>query len=114
MKGHDFDSLKPGDTVVVVSGYGRKERLGKVERLTKTQIVVKNCAYKFKRRNGYAVGTFTFDRWHIYIPTDEEAKTLRKSIEHKKKLDMLKEQVEKLKPEDVDIITLDELLARLP
>jgi len=52
--------LKPGDEVIVSSsGHIRKDYIARIERLTKTQIVLDN-GIRYRRKNGIMVGS---DRW---------------------------------------------------
>lgn len=107
---YNFESLKPGDRVVVVSGYGRVRTLSTIERMTKTQIVVKNCPYKFRRESGTAIhGGVRFDSWSLRIPSKEEIV----EIIYAKRLHAFKAAVEKLKPGDLSRETLDQLMGLL-
>lgn len=61
--------LKEGDTVAVRDGYVYCDfTLRQVERLTPTQVVVKDDYYKYRKRDGTGIGT---DRRCLVEPTQE-------------------------------------------
>lgn len=69
--------LKPGDRVLVGVGYG-KFRVDYVERLTKTQIVLKNSVNKFRRKDGHRVGDTGWARAYLAEPTPDKVNAIRR------------------------------------
>lgn len=75
-------SLKEGDMVA----YGSRDmNIGRVKRLTPTLIIVQtqgNSESRFKRKDGYAIGSSTWDTTHLEELTEE----IRHSIQRRKML----------------------------
>jgi hypothetical protein len=69
-------SLKVGDTVIVESGWGRG-RLGKVERITGTQVIVNDTRYR--KKDGGMVGAHGYSRENIYEGTAERVAVVRQA-----------------------------------
>ena len=77
----ELKDLVAGDDVLVLSRYYR--RIAKVDKVTKTQIVVNNA--RFRRDSGWQCGS---DRWNIRrisVPTEKEIsdvkeESLRKTL----------------------------------
>ena len=72
--------LVVGDDVLVISRYYR--RIAKVDKVTKTQIIVNNA--RFKRDSGWQCGS---DRWNvrqISVPTEKEISDIKKEDFRKK------------------------------
>lgn len=62
--------IKAGDKVIIYPTWGDKH-VGEVERVTKTQIIVKKEG-KFRKSDGSAVGNDKWDRTFIQATTQEE------------------------------------------
>lgn len=79
----ELKDLKAGDDVVVVGTFHR--RIAKVNKVTKTQIIIDNA--RFRRDSGWQCGS---DRWNvrrISVPTEKEIsdvkeENLRKILIH--------------------------------
>ena len=66
-----FENLKAGDEVVVPStGWSNEEYIRKVDRITKTQIVIGDS--KFRITNGYEVGASGYHNRIIRIPSEKD------------------------------------------
>lgn len=64
----ELKDLVVGDDVLVTGNYHR--RIAKVDKVTKTQIVVNNV--RFRRDSGWQCGCDCWDRKSISIPTEKE------------------------------------------
>ena len=64
----ELKDLVAGDDVLVIGMYRR--RIAKVDKVTKTQIVVNNA--RFRRDSGWQCGSDNWDRKSISIPTEKE------------------------------------------
>lgn len=64
----ELKDLKAGDEVLV-TGISHR-RIAKVDKVTKTQIVVNNA--RFRRNSGYQCGGDSWNRKIIFIPTEKE------------------------------------------
>lgn len=71
-----LNKLKVGDTVIVSAGW-QGDRLGKVERVTATQIVVGGSRYR--KVNGNIVGAQGYSREGLYEATPHRVATVRKA-----------------------------------
>lgn len=77
-----LEELQVGDVVFVSSTWHK--RLSKVERVTKTQIIVDNS--KYRRDNGWQIGS---DRWntsYLHVPTEQQIAEIREEAYRKKLL----------------------------
>ena len=72
----DLSSLKAGDKVLVNTGYGRVNSIRVVERITKTQIILKDFWCRVNK-NGRAIGRHGYDVPHIYIPEQKDIDEIR-------------------------------------
>jgi hypothetical protein len=70
-------TLKAGDEVHVSESMTKDDSIRKVDRTTKTQIVIGNS--KFRRSNGFPVGSDTWIRRHIEKPTAESRKRIKRA-----------------------------------
>ena len=64
----ELKDLVAGDEVLVIGTFNR--RIAKVDKVTKTQIIVNNA--RFRRNSGWQCGS---DRWNvtrISVPTEKE------------------------------------------
>ena len=52
---NDFKSLEVGDQVIVRRSHNH-DTISTIERLTKTQIILKNSGRKYKRKTGSLIG----------------------------------------------------------
>jgi len=68
-----LENLKVGDTVIVS---GRNELVCTIERMTKTQIVLKDNFTKFNRKTGRSVGNDSWSTSYIFEPTEKEIKRI--------------------------------------
>lgn len=69
----ELKDLVEGDEVLVTSMYYR--RIAKVDKVTKTQIVVDNARYR--RNSGLQCGDDIWDRKSISVPTEEEISDIK-------------------------------------
>lgn len=69
----ELKDLVVGDEVLVISRYYR--RIAKVDKVTKTQIVVNNA--RFRRNSGYQCGGDSWNRKIISIPTEKEISDIK-------------------------------------
>lgn len=72
----ELKDLVEGDEVLVTGMYHR--HIAKVDKVTKTQIIVNNA--RFKRDSGWQCGS---DRWNvrqISVPTEKEISDIKKRI----------------------------------
>ncbi len=69
--------LKPGDKVIESGcGYGLHDMVGKVERLTKTQVILENGS-RYRRKDGVLVGNNNYYRSRLRQYTEEAANKIR-------------------------------------
>lgn len=64
----ELKDLVAGDEVLVTGIYHR--RIAKVDRVTKTQIIVDNT--RFRRDSGWQYGGDSWSRKSIFVPTEKE------------------------------------------
>ena len=76
----ELKDLVEGDEVLVTSMYYR--RIAKVDKVTKTQIVVDNARYR--RNSGLQCGDDIWDRKIIYVPTEKEISDVKEENFRKK------------------------------
>lgn len=69
----ELKDLVAGDDVLVIGMYRR--RIAKVDKVTKTQIVVNNA--RFRRNSGLQCGDDIWDRKSISVPTEEEISDIK-------------------------------------
>lgn len=70
-----FNDIKVGDKVVVESGFSNKHVLKKVDRVTKTQVIVGST--KFRKDNGREISNHSsWYRDYIHYPTEEMMKNI--------------------------------------
>jgi hypothetical protein len=65
MLGEDFSTLTEGSKVVICGGYGTDYQIVKIDRLTKTQVVIGNS--KFRRDSGNEIGVDGYSRRSISV-----------------------------------------------
>lgn len=70
----ELKDLVAGDDVIVSGMYNR--RIAKVDKVTKTQIVVNNA--RFRRDSGWQCGSNSWDRKSISVPTEKEISDIKK------------------------------------
>ena len=70
-----LENVHAGDSVVLLSNYGRNRRVVGVNRETRTMLVV--GAARFQRHTGHAVGGSTFNRPSIRVPREGEVAEIR-------------------------------------
>jgi hypothetical protein len=68
-------NLKPGDRVIVSGRFASDDMLKIVDRITKTQIIIGGV--KFRRDNGYRIGTYQWNMVHLSPVTDEKLYRIR-------------------------------------
>lgn len=76
----DLKDLVIGDDVLVKGMHYK--RIAKVDKVTKTQIVVDNA--RFKRDSGWQCGSDIWDRKSISVPTEKEISDVKEEIFRKK------------------------------
>lgn len=97
-------NIKAGDTVILESGgYYGGASVEKVERLTKTQIVLKSGG-KFRRDSGNMVGGDAWSRSQIREPTEDGLNAIRKAV--------LVRKLKAFKWDELDLQTLRDIYAR--
>jgi bifunctional DNA-binding transcriptional regulator/antitoxin component of YhaV-PrlF toxin-antitoxin module len=70
--------LKPGDQVIVTSsGYAQGDYIDIVERITKTQIILKKYMNKFRRESGLLIKGDIWNRKRLEQATCEKIKTIK-------------------------------------
>lgn len=69
----ELKDLVAGDDVIVSGMYNR--RIAKVDKVTKTQIVVNNA--RFRRDSGWQCGSNSWDRKSISVPTEKEISDIK-------------------------------------
>src|SRR5512146_1346394 len=75
----DFSDAKVGDEVITRSAYSDRYRRAKIERVTKTMVVVNDTRYR--RSNGMQTGTDSWYFGYIYHVTPETEAWLTKQAE---------------------------------
>lgn len=74
----NFEDLQVGDKVIVQGGgYQNYQAVSKIDRLTKTQIVLKDGS-KYGRKHGHRVGTSDWRSPHLIMYTEERAAEIRR------------------------------------
>lgn len=93
-----LENLQPGDEVVCFQSYDRVPQFRKVDRVTKTQVIVGDTRYS--KRNGFMVGGDTWCRTFITQPNEQHR---FEAAKHRlaKRLRKLAEQVPAMEKEDV-------------
>lgn len=84
-----LSNLKPGDQVIVEERSNISIR--KVERLTKTQIVLEGTTTKFRRDSGRQVSGDTWHMQYLYEATPERVAEIRESNKRKRLISQLKD-----------------------
>ena len=69
----ELKDLVAGDEVLVTGIYHR--RIAKVDRVTKTQIIVDNT--RFRRDSGWQYGGDSWSRKSIFVPTEKEISEIK-------------------------------------
>jgi hypothetical protein len=84
----ELENIKVGDVVLLTGfGFGRdKSNAGRVDRLTKTMIIVKvrESEYRFNRSSGYQVGKDSWTSLTLDIATPEKLDAVKRSQRHDK------------------------------
>lgn len=85
-----LSSLEPGDPVIVNHGFAyASKKVDRVVRLTKTQVVLKKSSFKYKRRDGNAIGGGSYAGGYIseadpakikQVEDDNKTKTMKGEI----------------------------------
>ncbi|MCW4099029.1 hypothetical protein ONT15_06370 [Prevotella copri] len=94
----ELKDLKAGDDVLVTGGSYR--RITKIDKVTKTQIVVNNA--RFRRDSGWQCGS---DRWNvrrISVPTEKEISDIEEE-------DLCKALIYVISSSDFERLSTDEL-----
>lgn len=76
----ELKDLVEGDEVLVTGMYYR--RIAKVDKVTKTQIVVDNA--RFKRDSGWQCGSGIWNRRRVSVPTEKEISDIKEENFRKK------------------------------
>lgn len=76
----ELKDLQVGDTILVSCAWNR--RLSKVQRVTKTLIVVDNI--RFNRQSGWQLGQGRWNTSKLYVPTEKEIAKIKEEEIHKK------------------------------
>jgi hypothetical protein len=84
-----LEKLKDGDVVIVTGGGGcQPDRIGVVDRLTKTQIVLKGGA-RYRRTSGREVGGSTWFSTHLVEPEADRVDKIREAQERRRMVEAL-------------------------
>ena len=78
------EDLIPGEKVAYYSRYDATPEIVTVERLTKTQIILKNKTQRFRRSDGDVVGKL-YDRWSGRPTIEEYAPDIEEKINEEKR-----------------------------
>lgn len=101
-----LDEIEAGDMVIV---FGRGSRsIRKVERVTKTQIVL-NQYSKFRKADGRTVGAGAWDFNHIEHATPDMIERLRESIAHAKLIGEVRKLADNARYKLMDVEKLNAL-----
>jgi len=104
MKSWSLESVKAGDLLLISSRFRSYDTLLKVDRVTKTQVVIGNNKYRIS--DGKEIGCS--DRWNIpraSIPTGEQIENIQFSKNKKLLIEKLqKDQVTKQQVHDMLIL----------
>jgi hypothetical protein len=76
MNKHSLETVKAGDVLLISGHFQSDDRLEKVDRVTKTQVVIGNT--KFRMVNGYAIGYA--GSWNIpraIIPSPDQIENIK-------------------------------------
>lgn len=76
----ELKDLKAGDDVVVTGTFHR--RIAKVNKVTKTQIIIDNA--RFRRDSGWQCGGDSWNRKSISVPTEKEISDIKEENLRKK------------------------------
>lgn len=76
----ELKDLVTGDEVLVTGMYYR--RIAKVDKVTKTQIVVDNA--RFKRNSGWQCGSDIWNKIRVSVPTEKEISDIKEENFRKK------------------------------
>lgn len=71
----ELKDLKAGDKVIIYNRWN--ERIGTIDKVTKTQIIVNG--YKYRRENGSQINGDTWTPSRIAVYNEEEANRIRKN-----------------------------------
>lgn len=104
MNSWSLESVKAGDLLLISSHFRSDDKLLKVDRITKTQVVIGNNKYRIS--DGRAIGYG--GEWNIpraSIPTDEQIENIQFSQNKKMLIEKLqKDQVTKQQVHDMLIL----------
>ena len=107
-----LETLKPGDTVIrSVSGMGRHSTVEVVERLTKTQIILKGISIKYRRKNGWSIGGSQWNTSALVEATPERIERVTGEQERRRLLGAL-QKVDWQKVSTQELEEHAEILAR--
>lgn len=85
MSGSDWlTSAKVGDDVIVRGDYGVGRSISRIERLTKTQIIVAGSTTRFRRADGHEIGAVAYSGRALEQGTPEAVLTVRNAIRAEK------------------------------
>ena len=82
---NDFKSLEVGDQVIVRRSHNH-DTISTIERLTKTQIILKNSDKKYKRKTGslISLSSWSYDIEYLIIADKEKIEALKSAQEKRK------------------------------
>ena len=69
-----LDSLKPGDRVIISGRW--QDGISTVDRLTKTQILLKNGS-RYRKKDGGLVGADSYNSSQLYSPSEKRVNDIR-------------------------------------
>ena len=89
---NDYQSLKVGDQVIVRRSLNfNHDTYATIERLTKTQIILKNSDKKYKRKTGSLIGgsSWSYHTEYLIIADKKEIAKIKSTREKKKCISVL-------------------------
>ena len=72
-----IDNLKEGDSVIIAGSRDQLDNISKVERLTKTQVVLINTSSRFRRSDGGLIGASVWNTQSLEMATPERIEKIK-------------------------------------
>jgi hypothetical protein len=83
-------SVKVGDVVAIVStGYGRYDRLSRVARLTKTQVILEGNSHRYKKDSGRGIGEDLWNHTRLVEATSARVASITEDTYRRKFINMV-------------------------
>jgi len=85
-----LNDIKVGNYVIISGGgFSQYDWVSKVDRLTKTQIIVSNSATRFRRNSGSSIGNNGYYSNYLREADDDSIKKITEANERRKYVDFL-------------------------